>query len=306
MDITISHGLTEEQWLELRKKYIGSTEAAALLNRSKFQMSYYKLWHIKNGTLEDDFEETEQTAAGKRYEANIADHYSEKFGRPVKKYDGYHTCDEFGIASSYDFLTCYVRKWDTILECKNIMSMSMRRWDTEELPLQYELQAQQQMMMMPGVDRVVVCCLVDGWNLKTFTVKRHEGIARALKKQAKIFWENIKEGHEPEIDWNDCESAQRVHGWTNGNTENADETQLVQIEQLRRLREQEKFIGQEIKEVKTKLMVGTKADKLLLPDGGYLDLKMNEDTEGKVITADMVGKRTGGRKGYRRCQLRGV
>lgn len=306
MDIQRIEFANEEAWLAMRKHFVGSTEMASLLNSGRSGcMSYYKLWHIKNGSLDDDFKATEYTENGKIMEPAIAQCYANKYGCDVEPYKVYHYNHEYGLASSFDYRITSGPDEDWLLECKNIMSHARRTWETDELPLYFELQGQGQLIMNPEAKGVIFACLVNGWEIQRFVVKRHEGIAESIKKRSLLFWESIENGTEPAVDWSDTGSAQKVHGHSDGTHENADEKQLGLIEELAKLKNSEKGIKEMIEEVKTKLMISTKSDKLLMPTGQYLDLKKNEDSPGKIVTQEMVGQRIGARKGGRRCQIRG-
>lgn len=294
----------EADWLAFRKGYVSSTETPALFDKGKW-LTYFKLWHLKKGTLEDDFKESRKTKSGKKMEDVIAEIYSEQIGRHVEDFPEYRYSDDYGIGSSYDKITIDDEGNTHILEIKNLEWRTIADWEDGEPDYQYLIQCQTQLMLYPEAKTAILCCLVNGWDLKTFTIERDEMFAEALKRKASQFWKSIADGKEPEIDLDSADTAKKVYThWTDTAEQATPEIEMLALE-LDMVNESIKTNSNRKEYIQAQLMAATGAGTILLSNGQKLDMKYQNDTPATVITADMVGKTYGGRKGYRRCQIRG-
>lgn len=328
----------ESDWLAFRKNYVSSTETPALFDKGKW-LTYFKLWHLKKGTLDDDFKENQKTRAGKKMEDVIAEIYSEQTGRHVEDFPEYRYSSEYGLGSSYDKITIDEEASKHILEIKNLEWRTIADWEDGEPDYQYLIQCQTQLGLYPEAKTAILCCLVNGWDLKTFTIERDDAFIEALKSKCKKFWESIAACNEPDFDLESAETAKSVYtDWVDTtaiatneieklandlfvmNQNISENTKLkdsikekllsmldveLLVYQLERCNEQLTLDIQEKDFIQAQLMRMSEAGTVLLSNGQKLDMKFQNDTPATVITADMVGKTYGGRKGYRRCQIRG-
>lgn len=293
----------EADWLEFRKGFISSTEAAPLLNAGKW-CTYFKLWHLKNGTLEDDFKETQDIFWGKLLEKTIGEGFSILQKCEVVPYKTYHYRDDIKVGSSYDFLITSGQYEGYILETKKMRSLAMKTW-SEEVPLQYQIQANQQMNLMPEAKGVVVAALVDGGELKHWVIERNEKIINLINKRAVAFWESIEKGEEPPIDLEDPETVKKLNQATTGEIIDSNYEIEALCEELKEVTAIAKEKEDRKKKIVAQLLSLTEAAKVNLSTGQTLDLGITKASEGKLITADMVGQSIGARSAFRRCQLRG-
>lgn len=304
MDIKSKTFETEDEWLAFRADYINSTDCAALLRQGQWS-SFYKLWHIKHGDIEDDFKETELTKSGKRYEACTAEHFAENYSCEVGLIKEYRYSDEYRIGSSFDFevLSGKYNRW--ILETKRCTSFSTKRWENNEPPLQYTLQCHHQMALSPEVPGVVLCVLKDGWELEIFEVKRDQRVIDLIKRKSVEFWGTIERDEAPEIDLDDLETVNRVHAINDG--EIIESTTYIEelASQLEQAKEKVKINEKIEKEVKSKIKAETTATRVRLKDGRALDLGTQNGSSGTIITKEMIGETIGAKKSYRRCMFRG-
>lgn len=75
--------LSREEWLTIRRKYIGGSDAAAVVGLSPYQ-SQYSLWADKKGMLPPK-EETEAMKVGTELENYVAIRFMEKSGKKVRR-----------------------------------------------------------------------------------------------------------------------------------------------------------------------------------------------------------------------------
>lgn len=304
MEIEINTFETREKWLAYRANFLNSSDAAALFNKGQWG-SFYKLWHVKHGDIEDDFKPTKLTKAGLRYEQCTADHFADDYNCEVVKIDEYRCNHEHRIGSSYDFMVATGEFAGWILETKRCISFAKRKWEEGEPPLQYTLQCHQQMALMPDAPGVILCVLIDGWELEPYFIPRDERMIEMIKTKAVKFWGTIYDHQAPEIDLDDIDTVKRVNAKEDGTELQATDHQEALIFEMEHAAYQAKIHEDIKKQAQAKLMNSTKAQRLLMLDGRTLVLKYQEGNPGKVITAEMVGQKIFHKSGFRRCQITG-
>lgn len=313
MDIKIfeNFDIDNEECKGFRNKFISSTECAPMLNIGKWA-SAFKLWHIKNGTLQDDFEENEDVMWGKLMEPVIGQGFSILHNCTVEPYKHYHYCEEFGIGASYDFVITSGMLKGYILETKKMRSFAMSEWE-EGIPYQYQMQGLMQMLLKPEAKGVIFAGLVDGGKLETWSMTPNEKMFDLIKKKSKSFWESITLGHEPSFDVDDSDSLKNLFRESDGEIIESDEEIERICENLTNMQELAKNTAKDIDFAKAMLRKCTKAAKVKLVDGRTLDMVEEPEKQGEEITeADayliasrMIGTFKGAKKANRRCQFRG-
>ena len=123
-------------------------------------------------------------------EAVIALAVEEKYGlENLARYDMFHTNELLKLGASYDYAA-----GKTLIECKNVDGMIFReKYVFEgstllELPLNYELQVQVQ-LMLSDFERVIVGVFVGGNQLFTIERKPDPKVHEAIAKKVREFWE---------------------------------------------------------------------------------------------------------------------
>lgn len=210
----------EADWLEARKKYVTSTEAAALFGAGSFVKTAYELYHLKAGTVEPpEFYENNRVKWGQRLESAIANGIAEDLGLIVTPFKAFMTMPEFGLAASFDFAItglveghednearrAFAEHGQGILEIKNIDSLQFKRgWlddgETLEAPIQYEMQIQTQ-MEVADMGWGILSPLVGGNTPKPIIRIRDRDAGAAIRTKAKDLWARINAGAEPAPDF---------------------------------------------------------------------------------------------------------
>lgn len=193
-----------EAWHAIRKKTVGASEVAALFGASPF-MTEFQLWHIKAGTIDSGFAESDRMFWGNQLETVIAKGIAEKEGWEIRNVEEYtlHPTIE-GMGASLDFEILKSPFGTAALEIKNIdkfvyQDKYVRPDETEEPPLHYQLQIQHQLACCPDLEYGVNGVLVGGNEHRVFPLKRRNDVIKTIEDRVGAFWESIKAGNEPAL-----------------------------------------------------------------------------------------------------------
>lgn len=191
---------SKEQWLELKKDDLSSTEISALFDANPY-ISLYELWHHKKNRTIVTIDENERMFMGDLLEPVIADATAKKYGWIIQPKKVYMRIPMWRLGCSFDFriVKHHELEGEGTLEIKNVDSMIYhKKWETEEAPAHIEFQGQQQLMFNPTY--LVIGMLVGGNRLKDITRTPTEKYIKAIITESQKFWESIDNGIAPEPD----------------------------------------------------------------------------------------------------------
>lgn len=198
---------TEEgrsRWLEIRKDYIGGSDAAAALGLSRYQ-SKIELFYNKTEEMpaRDD---SEKMWAGRMMEPVIAEMFADRTGKHVIKQPFFycHPIHSF-MGANIDY---GIYAENAGLECKN----TTNRIDflDGKVPDEYFLQCQHY-MAVTGASRWYLAYLLDGWKFNYVEIERDEELIQTLIHGETAFWmDHIVPRVAPEFDGS--ESATKMLG----------------------------------------------------------------------------------------------
>lgn len=205
MAVVLPFRQNTEEWLEARKAGIGSSDAAVVAGE---RGSIVALWAEKTGLAprpEPDAELAERFAWGHRMEPLVADAYSEREGRPLRRLTRLlrHPDVPFALAS-LDRVSA-VKGERRIVEIK--VSDIDAKWRGEELPGDVKAQVQHQ-LWVTGYDVADVAVLTRYWNLRVFTEERDDGYIEDLAFLERDLWGYVERREPPPGDGS--ETAARV------------------------------------------------------------------------------------------------
>lgn len=178
--------LTREEWLELRKKGIGGSDAAAACGLNPWK-SKAQLFFEKTGQVDGDIKENEVLRQGRDLEDYVAKRFTEATGKKVRR-------NNFMMADTdHPFLIADIDREvvgeNSILECKTTSPYNKDKWKDGQIPIQYELQCHHY-MMVTGAERCYIACLVFSTDFFYRVIERDEETIAMLKEQEIDFWQN--------------------------------------------------------------------------------------------------------------------
>lgn len=187
---------THEEWLDVRKQGIGSSEVATILGLNPFDTPY-QLWLRKRGMI-DPVQETFIMKAGHYLEPAVAQFFADETGAKIQKSsegDFIVRDTEFSFMQVSPDRYFRLNGVKGICECKT----TQLHIDEDDLPKHWYVQLQYQM----GVNRIThgaLAWLTQGREFGYGLIKADRDLFKFIKERVCEFWtKNIVEGIEPDI-----------------------------------------------------------------------------------------------------------
>ena len=140
--------LSETEWLEVRRKGIGGSDAGAIAGLNPFKSAYSVYCDKLN--LSPEQEDNEAMRQGRDFEEYVAMRFSEESGKKVKK------CNYILRHSVYPFMLADVDRLvvgeNAGLECKTTNVFNKTNYEEGEIPLSHYVQCVHY-MAVTGADR---------------------------------------------------------------------------------------------------------------------------------------------------------
>lgn len=197
--------LNRDQWLDVRRAGIGSSDAAAAVGLNPYK-SQLELWMEKTGRgaalpQVDPNDESSPMYWGTLLEPIVAAHYTKRSGNRVRKVNAVlqHPKHPWMLANldrevmgSPDV---------SILECKTAGLNGARLWK-EGVPDYVQLQVMHQ-LAVTGKQAADVAVLICGQELQIFRIQRDEVQIQQLIQLEQAFWEYVENDIQPPADGSD-------------------------------------------------------------------------------------------------------
>ena len=176
--------LSREEWLELRRKSIGGSDASTVVGLNPYS-SKLTLYADKKGILPEK-EDTERMRLGRDLEEYVAQRFSEAAGKKVKR-SGW-----MWQHPTYEFITVNIDREiegeDAFLEAKTTMNYEKHDYESGEIPMNYYCQVMHG-MAVTGCEKAYLAVLVFGKGFYWFEIKRDENEINALIANEVDFWQ---------------------------------------------------------------------------------------------------------------------
>ncbi|MCW6701555.1 YqaJ viral recombinase family protein [Anaerococcus sp. NML200537] len=191
--------LTREDWLKMRTKGIGGSDAAAACGLNPWK-SKASLYLEKTGQVVKDID-NEILRQGRDLEDYVAKRFTEATGKKVRR-------NNFMMArKDYPFMFADIDREvvgeDAILECKTTSPYAKDKWADGAIPINYELQCHHY-MMVTGAKKCYIACLIFSTDFIIREIERDEEVIQMLEAQEIDFWTNyVEKGEMPAPDGSD-------------------------------------------------------------------------------------------------------
>lgn len=192
-----------QQWLEVRKQGIGSSDAATACGLNPY-MSMLELWMIKTGRMQQNIEDESAGYAplywGKQLEPLVAEYYSMHTNHKVRRVNAvlqHPDEDKHFMLANLDYAVVGNDEVQ-ILECKTVGEYGAKLW-RDGVPLYVLCQVQHQ-LAVTGKQAAHICALICGHETKIFKVTRNETVIKYLINAERYFWECVEKDVPPDVD----------------------------------------------------------------------------------------------------------
>ncbi len=177
--------MPREEWLVLRRKGIGGSDAAAIVGLDRYR-SPFDVYADKLG-LKPEIPDNEAMRQGRDLEQYVAERFMEATGKRVRRRNAMLQHPE------YPFMIADIDRWivgeNAGLECKTTSVLNRAKFSQGEFPPNYYVQCVHY-MAVTGAERWYLAVLVLNKAFHVFTIERDEAEIEALIAAEKDFWEN--------------------------------------------------------------------------------------------------------------------
>lgn len=180
---------------EERMQYIGGSDIAAVLSQSRWKTPY-RLWAEKTGKIiVPDLSNVEAVEMGNRLEQFVADIFSDKTGKQVRRAPKMYRHPE------YPFLVANIDRLivggDELLECKTCSAYKLEEWENK-IPREYVLQVIWY-LGITGRKRGWIACLIGGQKFDYKPIDFDQELFDLMIEKALKFWDMVKNDVPPMI-----------------------------------------------------------------------------------------------------------
>lgn len=185
-----------EEWLALRRGYLGGSDAGAVMGMNPYK-SPYALWAEKTGMV-PEFEGNLTTEVGSYLEDFVAQLFCRETGKQVRRKNRMMVNSEYPWACA-DVDRMVVGE-KALLECKTTNSPpAMRRVRGGEYPETWYCQMTHY-LAVTGLERAYLGVLIGGREFRWFCLERDEEEIRALMSSEAAFWSMVLAKAPPAVD----------------------------------------------------------------------------------------------------------
>ena len=241
------------EWLEIRKGYIGGSDAGSVVGMNPYRGAY-ALWAEKTGQM-PGFEGNLATEVGSYLEEFVAKKFEAETGKRVRRKNRILVNDLYPFACA-DVDRMIVGE-DAILECKTTSSppvMRAMRKGGDEFPDIYYAQCVHY-LAVTGKERVYLAVLVSNREFRIYQLERDQSEIDALMAAEAAFWQNVQTKTPPAADSTEScsEALETIYAGANGETipvfgmEGEIDAYLRYGEQIKNLQSLQKECGNAIK-----------------------------------------------------------
>lgn len=272
------------QWRARRQTGIGGSEAAAALGESPFK-SPWDLWLEKTGTVAPpDLSDKLYVRLGQVMERGVGEIYAEHTGRIVSFWNqtqvqGWPGCPHlFCTPDALQDEPTGAMEGRGVLSIKTTDERFLKQWESEGIPLHYQIQAQHELACL-GLEWGTVAVAFGRRTLRSYDFTRNDRFIAAMQAKLTEFWQSVQTRTPPTIDWSEgCSRALfALHPEDSGATiylppESAD-WDKSRIEALARIDADQRIADEAENRIKAAIGDGTFG---VLPDGTTYSWKRQE------------------------------
>jgi putative phage-type endonuclease len=191
--------MSREEWLSIRQKGIGGSDAAIVLGLSKWKTPF-ELWLEKTGQVMPEESQSEAAYFGTILEDVVAKEFELRSGKKVRRKNQMlkHPDHEFIIAN----LDRMIVGEKAILECKTTSAYNMKEWEDDEIPASYIIQVQHYLGVLgPEYRKAYFAVLIGGNKFVWKGIERDEELIQMIFAAEIEFWnDKVLGGQAPALD----------------------------------------------------------------------------------------------------------
>lgn len=191
--IASTKDMSRVDWLDIRTKFIGGSDASIVLGLSKWKTPF-ELYLEKTGQVIPQEIDNDAIYFGNALEDFVAKEFERRTGKKVRRKNQMlqHDEHEFMMAN----LDRVVVGENALLECKTTSAYNAKEWEGEEVPANYLVQVNHY-LAVTGYQKAYICVLIGGQKFVWKEIERDEELINMIIQAEKEFWEFHIIGNNP-------------------------------------------------------------------------------------------------------------
>ena len=223
--------------MEDRRGYLGGSDIAAAVGMSRWK-TRLQLWAEKTGRIDPpDLSDNEAVELGSELEEFVAKKFERKAGMSIRRAPKHY------VHPNHSWMRCQVDRLvtgtDELLEVKTTSAWKSKEWEGEEIPKEYILQVQWQ-LLITGRSVGWIAVLIGGQKFLYKKLPADTTLQTMLLNRAVDFWGMVQRDEAPEATAQDNESLVDIYP---NKTEQVQMVEELNIE-IARLQELKMHIGE--------------------------------------------------------------
>ena len=210
---------THDEWLDIRKKFIGGSDAAAVVGMSPYK-SRYALWAEKTGKV-PGFDGNLTTRVGAYLEQLVADLFEEETGKKVRKKNSTLVNDLYPFACANVDRVIVGEKALLEIKTTNSLPLMKKLRNSEEFPEAYYCQVVHY-LAVTGLEKAYLAVLINCRELKVYELERDQAEIDALMGAEEAFWKLVEGDISPSVDGSESTSDTITTLYPNSNDDTVD------------------------------------------------------------------------------------
>ena len=193
---------SHEEWVVLRNKTIGGSDAGAVAGLSPYQ-SAYSLWAEKTGKV-PPFEGNLKTEVGTYLEEFVAKLFERETGKKVRRKNATVYNDDYPWAHAN--VDRVIVGENAVLEIKTTSNLSYKKLlEKNEIPDVWYCQTMHYMAVC-GYRKAYLAVLIDNSVFRHFEIYYDDAEAKALMQLEEAFYKHMQEDTPPPVSGMDCDT----------------------------------------------------------------------------------------------------
>lgn len=261
--VASTENLPYEEWLELRKKGIGGSDASVVCGINRYKTPI-ELWMEKTNNFQP--QEAEESAYwGTQLESIVREEFTKRTGIEVKLVKQLLQSEEHPfMLANLDGICPDTNYGNCIFEAKTASAFKLSEWENA-IPDEYMLQLQHY-MAVTGCKAAYIAVLIGGNTFRWRLVERDEELISMLIELEARFWEHVKNNTPPPVDGSEACAKYLAEKYSDSTTnsvelppeaENLIKEYNIACEKLSAVTEEKQFAENKLKQLLGENEIGT-------------------------------------------------
>lgn len=234
-------GMSNEDWLKLRKGYLNISEVSAALNLNPYKTAL-NLWASKTGIYEEPYQSNRYCEWGRIMEPVLLDYYQKQYECKVQTVPYILQSTQYNfICGNIDGVAIFPDGSKKIIEVKTTSSINESEWKDGGCPIYYYTQIILY-EWLTGVHAGQLIVLIGGNDFRVVDIPYNQDVVDAILVQCVNFWNHVATRQPLPPVAKDSSFLGKLYPQSNGNVVQLEGSFAEKLAQLEALKQKENEI----------------------------------------------------------------